>query len=375
MKKNILLFSHHCGTRGGPVDKFYNYLNETYQVFVVQHPLWLNQGFSSIIKYGRKEKEFKIYPYLQYFLEGLFTLYYLPKIKKYNNINLAICFDPLSFFHVYILKHFLKVKKIIYYNIDYSRTRFNNRILNYIYKKINIFAYNKSDYFFSLTQKFIDDIDPENRLVYKNFMVKNLVNTKKIDLGLKKIKNSLVYAGTINWNMDFNPLLSALKKLKDENINFLLDIYGGEKPNKNLINTINNLKLDKNISLKGAIDNKNLVNNIFPKYYIGISPYMAKNNPLAHDHMFWGNDLSAKLVEYIACGLPVIVTKNDYFGAVEKEKFGYLVKSTKDWYNALKKLLTEPVLYKTYRTNAIKFSKNYDESVVLNPIFVVNSSF
>ncbi|RJQ38240.1 glycosyltransferase family 1 protein [Candidatus Microgenomates bacterium] len=368
IKKNILLVYHHSGTPGGPAARFNNYLRERHNIFIVQHPLWANKNLFSIIKSQDREKRFKI-KHFQFFLESLFTLHYLPKMTKYNQIDLAICFDPLSFFHTYILKHFLKIKKIVYYNIDYSRTRFGNKFLNRIYRTINIFAYKRCDYFFSLTKKFIEDTDPEEKFDYKNYFVKNLVDTKGINLKANKIKNSIVYAGSINWNMDFNSLFIALKKLKDENINFILDIYGGEKPDNNFLKTIKRLNLQKNIFLRGAVDNKELTEKILPKYNIGVSPYMTKNNPLAHDHMLWGNDLSAKLVEYLAAGLPTITTKNDFFSSIEKNKLGFLVENSEEWYKNLKKLLKNKTLYKKYQNNALKYSKNYDQEKILNPIF------
>lgn len=369
--KNILLIAHHSGTPGGPLDKFNIFLREKHKVFIVLYPLFLDRGLSSIIRYEGKEIKFTILPLFQYFLEGLFTLFYLRRyVNNFQKIDLAICFDSLSFFHMYLLKYLLGIKKIVFYNVDYSRIRFHNVVMNYIYKTVNVFSYKRCDYFFSITKMFIDDIDPTGKFAYKNTIVTGLVSRKSISKNVKRVKNSLVFAGSINYTVDFNPFLVVLKRLKSEKINFILDIYGTGQSLDKMIKRIHELKLEDKISVKGVIENDMLVSTILPRYKIGVCPYLTKDNPSAPDHMFSGIDLTAKLVEYIAVGLPIITTRlNDYFDVIEKNKFGYLVHSSDDWYNALKKLLVNHALYKTYRSNALKFAKNYDDEKVLGPIF------
>lgn len=369
--KNVLLIAHHSGTPGGPLDKFHNYLRKNHKIFIVLHPLWLNCGLSSIIQYKGRKLRFTIFPLFQYFLEGLFTLFYLRRFAKdFHKIDLAICFDGLSFFHMHLLRHPLGIKKIVFYNVDYSRIRFHNVIMNYIYKAVNVFSYKKCDYFLSITKQFIEDIDPTGMFAYKNSIVTGVVSRKSISKDVKRVNNSLVFAGSINYTVDFNPLLIVLKRLKDEKINFRLDIYGTGQSLDKMIKRIHKLKLEDKIFVKGVVENDMLVSTILPRYKIGVCPYLTKDNPSAPDHMFSGIDLTAKLVEYIAVGLPIVTTRlNDYFDVIEKNKFGYLVHSSDDWYNALKKLLSDHTLYKTYRINALKFARNYDEEKVLGPIF------
>lgn len=370
--KKILLVSHYSGSPGGPVDKFYEFLKRKNIIFSVRHPLWLNSSLPSVISNGKRNTTFKIYPHLQFPSEGIITAFfwyrYFGRPKK---IDLAICFDSLSFLHIYILKSIFNVNKIVFYNIDHSQKRFNNILMNFIYQKINLFSYKKCDYFFSLYDTFVREIDSDKKYTYKNFIVKSTVNTSTINTRLKKYKNSIVYAGVLDYNsVNFDPLLAALKKLNEDGNEFRFDIYGKEGANSELRKKIAKLHLEKFVFLKGVAENKILIEDILPRYKIGVCPYVTKKDSTAPDHVFLGSDLTAKLVDYIASGLPIVTTKiNDSFARIEKNRFGFLVITAEDWYIAIKKLLEDKNLYAEYRSNALKFAKNYDERKVLDPIF------
>lgn len=370
--KKVLLVSHYTGTPGGPVDKLYEFLKRENTVYTIRHPLWLNSNLPSIISDGQRKTAFRIYSPIQYPLEGFITLFFWNRFfGRPNNIDLAICFDSLSFIHIFMLKFLFHVNKIVFYNIDYSRKRFRNRVMNFIYQKISLFSYKKCDYFFSLYDTFIKEVDPKGICAYKNYLVKTTVNTHSINIRLKKYKNSLIYAGVLDYgSVDFRPLLAALKKLKQEGSKFRFDIYGKTEPKSELRKDIARLKLEKFVFLKGVVENKILIEKILPQYKVGICPYVTKRNSFTPDHVFLGSDLTAKLVDYIAAGLPIITTRiNDAFDMIEENKFGFLVGTTEDWYKKIKELFTSQAIYNLYRNNALKSAKNYDERKVLGPIF------
>lgn len=370
--KKVLLVSHYTGTPGGPVDKFYEFLRRENIVCAIRHPLWLNSNLPSIISDGQRETAFRIYSPIQYPLEGLITVFFWYRFfGRSKKINLAICFDSLSFIHIFMLKFLFHVNKIVFYNIDYSRKRFSNRVMNFIYQKINLFSYKKCDYFFSLYDTFIKEVDPEGTCAYKNYLVKTTVNTRSINIRLKKYKNSLIYAGVLDYgSVNFDPLLAALKRLKEDGSEFRFDIYGKEGAKGKLRENIARFQLTEFVFLKGVVENKMLIEGILPRYKVGVCPYVTRRDSFAPDHVFLGSDLTAKLVDYIAAGLPIVTTSiNDAFDMIEKNKFGFLVSTAEDWYIAIKKLFINQTLYAVYRNNALKFAKNYDERKVLDPIF------
>lgn len=369
--KNILLASHYAETPG-VVDKLALYFKKhNCSLFFILNPLFPSSSLQSILKLEKKEVKYKIFWPFQYFLEGLFAfIKFKTYFKEKNKFDLGLCIDPLSFLNVYIFKKFYQIDKLLYLNIDFSTQRFSNKLMNFAYLKINEFAYRKCDYFLYFTPKFIQYVDSDRYYIDKAFLIKHWIDTSSIKIQTKKKKNSIVFAGNLSYSVDFKPLLSALQKIKKEKIDFVFDIYGEGELRKRLQGQVVKLGLEKNIFFKGVIDNKTLIQEILPIYMIGVCPYITKRNVTHFDHMFQGVDLTSKLVEYIAAGLPIITTKlYDAFQIIEKKKIGFLVKSTDEWYLAIKKLLSNYNLYLEYQRNALKFAENYDEEKVLNPIF------
>lgn len=370
--KNILLVSHYSGSPGGPVDKFYEYLKKKNNIQFIKHPLWPETNSLTILNDGKKEMSFKIYPKIQYLLESVFVLYYWYKyFNKTKGFDLAICFDSLSFIHTLFIKRLLHIKKIAFYNLDYSKKRFSNPVMNFIYNKINVFSFRKCNFFFYLSKNFVNAVDPYGKFSYKTYPIKTTASLKSINTRATKYTNSLIYAGVLDYeSVNFDPLLKALKKLRNDNVDFRFDIYGKEGRKKTLRRKITLLGLKKNIILKGVADNSLLTKSIFSHYLIGVSPYITKGGYTISDHMFNVTELTAKLVEYIAAGLPIITTPlSSAFNIIEKNKFGFLVLTPEDWYQAIKKLFVNRSLYREYRDNALRYAKNYDEKKVLDPIF------
>lgn len=369
--KKILLVSHISDTPGGPFEKFRQYLQDKYILYKITHPISLNSEKKSTIDVGEKIFRFKIPSFLQYPLEGVYTLViWYSFFKNPQKIDLAICFDSLAYFHTYLLKKLLGIEKIVYYNVDYSKKRFSNVIMNFIYHKITRFSYYTCDYFFSFNNKFIEEIDPAGKYSYKQINLKPLILLRPLPK-LKKIPYSLIYIGAIDYRTtDFEPMFLALGRLRKENIAFRLDIYSNISSTSPIHDFIKKLSLEKNIFFKGTVDNITLTEKILPRYYIGVAPYATKDNPSSPDHAFMNKDLTGRVVEFIGAGLPVVGTRIiDEFRMIDNNKFGFSVISVNDWYRALKTLLKNEALYKDYSKNAYSFAKNYDASILLKPIF------
>lgn len=369
--KTILLSSHYSGTPGAPTDKFYDYLKAKHALITIRHPLFPNSKTKSEIITKKRTINYKIPPIAQYLTEGIITLMlYYQMSQKRPKVDLAICFDSLAFLNLFIFKKIYRVNKIVFYNIDFSRKRFSSQILNFIYLWLNQFAYKKSDHVFSLYQTFIKEMDPSQNYIKKYSIIKSTVWLSKIILPTIKLSNSIVYAGSLSYGSNnFKPLLQELKKLHDNHINFTFDIYGPYFEKTELPTLVNKLGLSKQVNFKGAIENKLLTEQILPKYKIAVSPYILKKTKNTPDHTFSGDDLTAKIVDYLAAGLPVITTKiNNGFTQIQTNKIGYLVKKQDDWSRYLELLLTNPKIYKIYSKNARKYSTNYDIDKILSPI-------
>jgi glycosyltransferase involved in cell wall biosynthesis len=377
--KKILLLAHHNNVPG-KADQLRNYFLQHFQIAdLIMHPLSPKSDTKSMIFYDKKKLIFKIHWSIQFLLEGIISFFCLRKKRKIIYYDITICLDALSFLHAFILNIFFPLGKLVYYNVDFSTKRYNNWLLNTIYKKINIFSYKKCNYFFYITKKYIKDIDPNKKYAFKSFRMKHIIDMNKKKIYKRKL-NSIVFSGNISYGMDFLNLVKALQKIAQSGIVFSFDIYGDGDGIQKLNNYIKKYELKKYVVIKGIISNDKLINIVLPKYEIGVAPYISKNNLITTvaNNVFTGEDLSTKIVEYIGNGLPVITTRPYHeFDVIIKHKFGFLVNQENEWYNALVQLIKNKKLLREYSNNAYKFARNYNPDKILAPILskILNDKF
>ena len=370
-KCGAILMSHHTDV-GGMADQLYFYLKKHFaKVVHISHPLLPSSATKSYIRSEKLYLNFKLFPALQFLLEGIYNyLYFKENGLDKSQYALALCIDPLSYLHVRLLKPFLKIKKLIYYNVDYSPRRYRNPILNFIYQTVNRFALSNCDYFFYITGRFLSDLDPEKRFQDKSFWIKHIHNVSKLRK-FKKLRNSLIFCGHLSVNLDFEPLFKVLAELKREKVPFRFDIYGQGSKLPKLKRQVKKLNLEKTIFFKGSVDHKELVQKLLPRYSIGLAPYIDRSKLASGvaEHTFMGEDLSTKIIEYISCGLPVVSTRlYPEFDIIKKQGFGFLVKNSKDWHRAIRELLTNRNKYRQFSKSALAYAEGYHEEEVLTPV-------
>lgn len=365
----ILLSAHYTPTPG-PMDKLAAYLKKhKCNLSFVSFPLYPKSGLPIIVKNRHKKETIELPWFLQYILEGYkaASAYGAIDIERHL-VDLAICGDPLSFIHLYLFRKKYRIKKIVYFNVDFSLHRYQNLFMNTIYQQMNKFAYERSDFFMCLTPYFSKHVDPHGRFSYKNYVLTHWINTEGIKT-VKRKEDSIIFAGNITKGLNFDDLLKALEQLKKHKINFHLDIYAGGPETENVKIKVKKSKLNDKITFKGIEENTKLTTQILPQYKIGICPYIMKDNITHSDHMFQAVSLTTKMVEYIAAGLPIVTTPlTKAFDVIESNKLGYLVNTEEQWYTRIKELLTDKKKYKIYSSNAVTFAQKFDEESVLQPI-------
>ena len=241
--------------------------------------------------------------------------------------------------------------------------------MNWIYQCVNRFAYHRCDYFLYLTIHFLKHVDPEGRYTHKALPLKQMVDIASIHRDVQRAPNAFVFAGSLGYTVEFKALFSALTRLVNEGIIFRFDIYGSGSLLELLRAQIETLQLQRYVHIKGVVDHEILVQSVLPAYRFGVSPYRTDRAGTHFDHMFYGTDLSSKLVEYIAAGLPIITTRlHDAFEMIETHRFGFLVNTPEEWYCAIKTLLFDGEYYEEYHMNAVRFSQRYDVERVLLPL-------
>jgi len=245
---------------------------------------------------------------------------------------------------------------VIFYSVDYSPQRFNNMILNRIYHLIDSLAVNDSDFIWCSSKRIFEV--RKNQRSSKVLYVPNgsWINAK--DVQKKETRNDiieLVFAGYLGDQYDLDSLICAVNERK----NFRLHIFG-DGPRKNELQEISN----RNIIFHGIIPNEVLLMKLLTEKWIGTAPY---NNKISH--VYFG--LPLKVIEYLSCGLPVIVSSIvEIANDIEKNECGWVYSNVTQLKDKLEEVELEiSEKYDGLIQNALRYSRKFYWERIYNQAF------
>lgn len=362
MKQSILLATHHTGTPG-MYDKLKSYFAEhNWYVSSVIHPLYPKLGALSSIQVQKKTFHYTVPARLQYLLEGVVAAYHWKRLGVTKTHDVALCFDTLSFWNVFLFRWVYGVNRIVFYSLDFSQQRFGSPIMNTIYTTLTTAAYRWCDSFLTPTETMINAIDPLQRHSFKAQCVPHTVDTTRRK-NFRRVKNSFVFAGTLSETVLFEPLLQAFSTVTKRypKISCTLDIYGDGRKKHAIEQLVVKYRLAGIVKFHGVVSNTELLTEILPRYEYGVAPYALPGDVEAPDHMFHGTALTSKIIEYFAAGLPVLSTRiYSAFDSIDRESLGFLCNTLQDWETVLTKILESKSDLTGLRRNVYRYVKQFD---------------
>jgi glycosyltransferase involved in cell wall biosynthesis len=353
---------------GGPPQEVRDFfLNKVKRIYYIEHPFpYANDHRSSMIIYENGVLKKQIFtpsligPQILFYLFDVFITFYFLLLAK-TKFDLCIALDNLNTVSAIPFKKLGLIKKLVFYTIDYAPERFENKILNDIYHFLDRLACYNVDKIWILSERMI------------TARKKNKVDIKKsaksvllpMGAALKRIKTlpinkinryNIVFVGHLLEKQGIQLVLETLPKIVTiiPNLKFIIIGQGIYESDLKLITK--RLKINKYVEFMGFVKDHKTVENILCKSAIGIAPYL----PSPNNATFYTDPGKPKL--YLGCGLPVIITNVPAISSIiHSKKAGMIVNyNMESVTKTLIKLLSNDKLYKEYRENAIKLSKNYD---------------
>lgn len=293
------------------------------------------------------------------------------KIKKIANIILK--FNLIHFHEIWNVRiHFLALllRKFsvpfifsLHGNLDIWSTKHN-----YFIKKIFLYLFKKNFLLAAGLQVSSYDELNEARIFIneKNinyFLIHNGVEIKIDETTFKKkeINNDikLLFFGRIHPKKGIEILLNALNKLKFNKKKYLLTIVGPGKKNyiKEIIDLINNLKIDSFVTILGPVYNNISKIKLISSHDIFILPSHEEADSIA-------------LKESLACGTPVIISKQCRLNDVVNYNCGLIIDDNKsdNLVLAIKKMSNKDLI-NTMAKNSIKLINEKYTSDLVNKNF------
>lgn len=290
-------------------------------------------------------------------IEALSTLFY---ILTHSKIDVYIAIDPLNALPAILGKMSGKIENLIFYTVDYSEKRFGNPVLNLIYHFLDKLAIRYSDRVWGVSSRIIEKRKEQKVPDKKNILVPNSPILRLMPKALKKENGKkIVFVANFIPALSHEKVIMAVASLIKRYKNIKLNLIGTGEREEKLKTLVKKMKVAKNVDFLGFMGHEKALEEI-GKNDIGIAIY-SNNSPWTS----FGDSLKSR--EYMAMGLPVIITNNvSTSNDIKKNNAGFSINlSIKELEKSLNKLFSDSSLYSEMRTNALNLAKSFDLEKIL----------
>lgn len=299
--------------------------------------------------------------------ETVFSIWWV--IKSGKTFDVFIGVDNLNALHGLFLKRIGRVKKVVYYTIDYFPTRFGNKFLNDAYHAIDKFCVRFADETWNVSPMMVHAREEHNgmdRRVYRRqFTVPiGIWFDKAPRKSFEQInQQKLVFAGHLVPHMGVDIVLQALPLIIKRIPEIHLDIIGGGEEEGQLKRLTASLKLGKHVTFYGWVKDRSYLEDLLSRGAVG----MATFNTDILDAKVRNAD-PGKIKDYMSLGMPVIATNAISTARdITKNQCGIIVPYTaKAVAHAVVTLLSSKQTLKGYREHALAYVRQFDYNKVFN---------
>jgi glycosyltransferase involved in cell wall biosynthesis len=365
--------AHNVGHSQTAVYPLARFLKERCGCFVhIEHPIAnVCSHFSSAKEYkdGKIMNVFRL-PSIEapilvlYFLGILKTLFFLTKMRK--RFDLFIAGDELNASLGVALREAGFVKKVVFYSIDYFPQRFINSVLNRLFQIVESVAVCKSDYVWNISERCRQARVRQGADEKRSFVVPHGIEFEIIALPLKSVKRrQLIYVGSLEMEKGVQLAIKSMPTLLATCPRTSLVIIGSGSYERRLKEMVGQLNVGEVVEFRGRLDRQEIVGPL-RESAIGLATFVP---PSRSSYVYYS--FPGKVIEYLACGLPVITTKVGLAEQIENRKAGLSINFDEEEFVSatLKLLLAEDALFQQYRINAISLASEYRYDNLLYKVF------
>ena len=356
----------------GPGQDLRDYLNNKQidELIFIGHPLFyssrINGSSYFIYREGKliKSKVTKNpnIPLLLNFAHS-FVLSFFWSLRFIKDYDLYVGCNNLNTLVGLILKKMGRVKKCVYYVIDYNPIRFPNRFINFLYHKSDQFCVRHCDETWNLSPRMI-----EGRKKCFGF---DGGNQKVVPIGVwfdripRRDFNDIerytaVFVGHLLEKQGIQHVIRALPQIIKQIPDFRFEIFGDGPYKPKLQELVNELGLNHIINFRGHIESHEELENTISKYALAFALYNMREENGTLSFTYFADP--AKLKLYMACGLPVFITDVAYNAKdIEKEGCGIIVSNDFEVISQnVISLLSDSDRLSNMRDNAIRYASKYN---------------
>lgn len=372
MVKKVIITSHvvYVGKRDvfGPGHALSNYLeNKKIPHVYLRHSL-LDVRPSEILLYSKK-RLIKRFLKLPIFRIGLLRypieMWYSFRFYREHRPDICIAIDPVNAFSALIAKKSGSIKTVIFYSADYAINRFKNKFLNYIYHALDRYAINNADLIWNVSSRIQKIRERQNVPNTRNILIPNspLVKTFNQFRATTRKSQSMVLMANFTPAIDYSMIVSVVKELKYKYKNIHMGFIGTGELEEQVRKKVNKLKLSANFTFHGFMPHQKAISTA-ALYQVGLAPYANLQSWTK-----FGDSLKAR--EYMALGLPVIISKNvSTSDDIKRYNAGITINmKKKELKKAIVAIFGDRKYYLFLQKNALRLAREHDLERILNSEF------
>jgi glycosyltransferase involved in cell wall biosynthesis len=368
--KKIIIATHVYAT--GPAQDLREFLlaKKVEKLLFIGHPLfWDEKLFGSgyevyekgVLREERYRKIKKNFALLLYSIDIWLNIFWV--WKKMPKSDLYVGCDNINAFSGIVLRFFGKTKKVVYYVIDYNPTRFDIKILNYFYHKLDQFCVRYADETWNLSPRMA-----EARREYFGF---SGGNQKTVPIGIwfsrfprldfsQIEKHTLVFMGHILEKQGVQYVIKAVPAIIKEIPDFKFLVIGGGEYLEKLKEYAKKLGVEKNITFTGYIEKHSEVEKMLSECSCAVAMYDKLDSNGALSFTYFADP--GKIKAYLAGGLPILLSDVPHNAQeIEKRRCGYVISQDKEEIaEKIIALLKDEKTLREYRKNAIAYAEEFD---------------
>lgn len=368
----ILIITHSFAT--GPAQELSKYLRPRVKTLAfIDHPFSFSPVVSSSLTLYHDGKlagrlaapGIKAPQLLLYMKDVLGTIYFT--LKTGVRFDLCVAVDNLNAFTAIFLCRLGRVRKVVFFTVDYTPRRFHSRLLNGLYHWLDGFCCRHCNSVWNSSPVMAEE--REKKGVMRTKSAPQIVVPDGTDFDtiprvpLGEINRfDIVFLGHLRESKGLGLIIEAFPEIRAQVPQARLVIVGTGPLEEKLKNEVRERNMKDYVDFKGFIESHEEVVQILARCALGIAPYVPDTSSFSYY-----SDVN-KPKTYMACGLPVVITRVPLIASeIEQNEAGIAIDYDREQLvNAVVTLLGDDVLYQQYRKNAIRFASRFSWDRIFN---------
>jgi glycosyltransferase involved in cell wall biosynthesis len=257
------------------------------------------------------------------------------------------------------------VDKVVYYVIDHTPRRFGNPLLNRLYAAFDAFCCRHADYVWALSERMAEAKRERGAGDDRLLVVPIGIDRDSVKPSPKTRPGSLVIVSYLAPEKGVQLALEAMPLILKRVKNASLTVIGGGPYAGELKAQAARLGLGAKVKFTGRVDSHAEALRMASTHRAGLAPYLA--DPA--NYAYWADP--AKPKEYLAVGLPVVITRVPWIAEeIERRPMGLAIDYEKgQLVEACVRILGDARFYARCRREALKFMQKLDWNDVYEEAF------